>query len=360
VAVLLASAVALIPAATVGALASAGTNPSPPRVAPLPSSAKLTWARPKLTNPITVEIADSGLAAPSLPGQNAAEYWVIRLQPNQDYILELHHREQKTGFGGLSIHGGRNVVIVGGEIEIVGATNGESERDAFTFSGQTGTVHIEGVWVHGKPLRGFVFNSPEAVFQVQNVRVEGIYLWEHDFNTWHSDAFLTWDSPRALRFDRYTTDYDNTGFALYKSETGTYPRQTIFRRTNIRNSQSFAGGASYLYRGSAATRVVLDRVYAETGWGVDSARLGSYKRSLREGFGGPDAGQGGRPRVKNVGGGRRRGSYVLFVEPAVDNVWGVGGALGRITYGIPPAGDFVPRGVAGAQYRSPGYAGARR
>lgn len=319
-------------------------------------TARLTWAPPVLTRPITVQIADSGLAAPSLPDQNPDQPWVVSLDPNRDYVLELHHRKQGD-IGGLAIHGGHNVVIIGGEIEVQTMPDDESSRrEALVFHDQTGTVHLEGVWVHGQPLRCVVFDSRRAIFQIENVRCDGVYMWNRDFNTAHSDALVTWKSPRVLRFDKYTTDYDNTGLAFYGDGVGGYPQRVILRRVNIRNSATFPSGAAYIYRGSTSTRLDIDRVYAQTGRGrTDTGawpQLQSSRFTLWDAFDGPD--EGAAPRLKKIGTGRRAGSYVIFTKPVLDNVWGPKG-LAQIAYGTPPGGDFVLPGDVGVRYASPGY-----
>jgi len=287
---------------------------------------------------------------------------VVQLAAGQDYVLDLNHR-RNPDMGGLSIIGGRNVVIVGGEIEVLGMPDAESaRRDALVFTDQTGVVHLEGVRVHGQPLRCLVFNSDQAIFQIENVRCDGIYMWQEDFSTAHSDSVITWKSPRALRFDKYTTDYDNTGVALYGSNTGTFPAKANLKRVNFRNAPRFRGAGPYIYRSSLNTRLTLDRVYAETGWGRASSgpwpMIGHVRSTLWQAFGGPDGGS--RPIVRTVRGGVSPGSYIEFVAPRVDNIHGAKGSVGRVSFGVPPGGDFVPRGVAGTGYRTPGYVGMLR
>src|SRR5439155_14101785 len=107
------------------------------------SSSLLTWAPPALVNPITVPIQDTGLAAPTLPGQNAGQPWVVNLDPSQDYILEIRHRH--TGpIEGLSINGGHNVVIIGGEITddlaLAPDSTAEYRQGGLIFHNQTGVV----------------------------------------------------------------------------------------------------------------------------------------------------------------------------------------------------------------------------
>ena len=132
-----------------------------------------------------------------------------------------------------------------------------------------------------------------------------------------------------------------------------------FKRTNVRNSPTFAGGQPYVYRSSSQTRVDIDQMYTETGWGRASGgpwpALGPIHYTLANAFGGPDSGQGSPETITTVGDGVTAGSYIEFANPAVDNVWGVNGARARISYGTPPGGDFVPVGTAGVNYVSPGY-----
>ena len=143
---------------------TASCAPQPP---PPGSGAKLTWAPPALQSPVTVVIPDTGPAA--APYGSANQPWVVTLAAGKDYILDIGHR-RNPNMGGLSIHGGRNVVIVGGEIEILPMPDSDSSRrDALVFKGQTGVVHVEGLHVYGMPTRYFVLAAPGATFQFQNV-----------------------------------------------------------------------------------------------------------------------------------------------------------------------------------------------
>ena len=308
---------------------------------------RLTWAPPPLSSPTYANIANTGLACPTLPGQNAGQPWVIDLiaAGGGDFVLTLDHRAE-SNVGGLAIVGGNNVVIIGGEIEIGSMPDDESyRREAFVFHNQTGTVHVEGVHIYGQPLRPFVLNSSAAVFQIQNCRAEGVLLWGHDFNTAHSDVVLTWQAPAELRIDKFTSDYDVTGFALY--ENG---HTATLKRVNLRNA-TFPSGHNYLHRNENTVELFLEDFYTETGWGLDGTNLGPFQFTMFVGEGW--TGTGGANTT--FGDGISTGSYMQFTDPATDKVWSLDNIGGTVTYGIPPGGDYVKEADAGVGYSSPGY-----
>lgn len=313
------------------------TEPPPPP--PLPSNLMLTWKPPALSNPVTVNIPATGPVP--VYGQQA---WVIQLDPAKDYILNLGHRhETASGYAGLSIHGGRNIVMIGGEVEIALATSvqGDGQRDAFTFVGQTGTVHVEGVLFSGNPLRAFVTRAPGATFQFQNCR-GGIRMgWAGSYDTTdHSDVILDQEIPSEERFDMCTFEYDNTGFAFY-ANGGTRK----IKRTNLRNRPDNPTGHNYIHRNVVNTRMEIDDFYTETGWGFsNSGGAGATQFTLTSAW------LFAQPAMALTGDGKSQGSFVTFTDPSGDNVSGNG-----IKYGSPPNGDFCPVGVAGVGYVSPGY-----
>jgi hypothetical protein len=62
---------------------------------------KLSWAPPTLTEPVTIEVSDSKAN--------------LKLDQTKDYIIKMPAKPLQ---GGLGIWGGRNVVLIGGEIHI--------------------------------------------------------------------------------------------------------------------------------------------------------------------------------------------------------------------------------------------------
>ena len=162
-----------------------------------------------------------------------------------------------------------------------------------------------------------------------------------------------------LRFDKCTFDYDNTGLAIYQSlANGSWPQRVILRRFNLRNSPTFPGGGDTLVVGKQ-TRLNVDRVYFETGFGRTGSGaawppLGSYRWKLSDSIVDGSWREGTRAMTK-VGNGVNPGNDVVFPKPSADNIWGVGGRVARIRYGVPASGDFVPLGTAGDHYVPSGY-----
>ncbi len=88
---------------------------------------KLQWSPPSLSNPVTINVPETG--------------GIGGLDPSRDYVLKLGHR--KTGLG---VTGGRNVVIMGGRITCQDIVDSNLSRGrGIEIWDNKGTVHIEGV-----------------------------------------------------------------------------------------------------------------------------------------------------------------------------------------------------------------------
>ena len=74
-------------------------------VGALAAQRKLSWAPPKLDKPETVQLGER-------------RGYGLKLKKDRDYIVKLP--KDKPFIGELNIYGGRNVVIIGGEIRIPG------------------------------------------------------------------------------------------------------------------------------------------------------------------------------------------------------------------------------------------------
>lgn len=88
----------------------------------------LAFAPPALSNPVNVYVTDS--------------YRSLKLNQSADYIVHLPSTPLS---GGVSIWGGHNVVVIGGEIDI---NNPDGDRGLY-LQDATGTEHVEGVYVTG-------------------------------------------------------------------------------------------------------------------------------------------------------------------------------------------------------------------
>jgi len=266
-----------------------------------PSRAALTWAPPRLHNPTTVHVTNDN--------RN------LRLDKRRDYILKMP-ATPLTADGGLVIYGGRNVVLIGGEIRFDAPRDKKqsalSRRGVYVKAG-TGTVHIEGLLVTGAhAAEGFNIDMREenAILQLQNIRVETLQGTRAGH---HADVIQTWAGPRELRVDRLTGESTYQGMFLHPNQhfKGPAPRLFDFRRVNIR------AGAYGLWQASRFP------IRTEDVWVDPPAR---------------------RPWP----------SHVLWPKvPMSESAWK------DVRKGAPPGGDFVPAGVAGIGYVSPGYLPAR-
>jgi hypothetical protein len=344
---------------TVGAAVS--TSPSRVR--------KLAWAPPVLSAPVTVSVAS---VAPV----------VLNLDSSKDYVLQLGHL---SGPGGLTVRGGHNVVIIGGQIT---AAPTAVERDgwAMRFYDQTGTVHVEGVWIDSSN-DGITIQAPLATFQIENVRISNNHALRDDFSTAHPDLIQTWSGPKAVRIDRFTGYSDYQGLTWMNAGDGyVYPGSVTATDVNIRalapqpNTVAKWPDGSTRDKpelGTAAWHVSTDTTFSCSGCFVTTGwRHQRYQRKLDDSIGSfmnPDGSYTGpyyelhgargavyrSPLIANHGIGdktkprdlgRSQGDVITWPRtPQLANeTW---------TYGVPTGGDYVPNGIPGLNYISPGYRG---
>jgi len=262
----------------------------------------LSWAPPTLSQPRTHRVTNDSLDV------------LASLDPGRDYRIVL---PDEPIVDTVNVVGGRNVVLIGGEIKIEneGPSAGVETRYGFFLKNQTGTIHLEGVRIHGADLvAGVVLDQGEgATVQLQHIRIEDVHARDNvEFTDSHPDVIQTWRGPRTLRIDRLTGTTAAVGLQFQPHE---YERQQIdvweIRRTNLRGSRS-----------PDRSRHLLWKNGAEPWW---------------------------RQRQDDV-----------WVQPAPGREgWGVAYPSEELwepfNLGEPPDGDFVPRGSAGIGYVSAGY-----
>ena len=281
----------------------------------------LSWAPPALENPVVLDLGKE------------AQWRNFKLDKTKDYIVQMP--KDHPWVGELNIYGGRNVVLIGGEVRIpdeaedpaFGERNEEGKlkksRRAVYIQGQTGTLHIEGLLISGAGLHeGFNIaeREPGCIVQLQNIRCETLH---GSYSKNHADVIQSWAGPAELRIDGLTafTDYQgffllpNQHFALDKG--GFLPTKWDFRRINLIGTELSA----YLLwcPDNHGFPIEVDDVWVKPA---------SKKSGDRDMFLWP------KPKAKG------------------DTTWE------KVKEGLPPEGDFVPEGVAGRDYVSPGYAPA--
>ncbi len=257
------------------------------------ASPQLTWAPPTLSSPITVTLSNSN--------KNA------KLDPTKDYIVKLSGKI--TGTGSVNISGGRNVVLIGGEInhtETGGpANNPGKDQLGLTLKNWTGTMHVEGLYISGTTLGEGIdvdTRSPGAILQLQNIRVDTVKGTQA---TNHADIVQNWGGPTVYRIDRLTGSTSYQGFMVQpiQFDSAMLTKEMDFRNINVTGANT---GYKF-FRASGVEKITFTNVYF----------------------------QPSSPNPK-VG------------YPESDPVFK------QIKIGLAPT-DFVPAGVAGAGYVSPGY-----
>ncbi len=266
---------------------STTTTTAPPTTTPSTSS-RLSWAPPALTDPTTIQLSTN----PS----------TLFLDAGKDYRIVMPPSPVTRA---MAIRGGRNVVLIGGEISIPwqGSTPTISQRRGLLIRDQTGTVHIEGLLIRGEDVsEGIQIDADQAVVQLENVRVENLHARDEvNFSDNHPDVVQPYGGVRALRVDNLTgyTDYQGMFMAEDRGPIGSID----LRRVNL--------------VGMTTARYLL--------W------TGNYPISSSDVWVRPGDG--------------RTMNNTLWNWPSD----------APVNMGVPDSGDFVKPGVAGVGYVSPGY-----
>lgn len=274
------------------ALASGVVAPSPSPPPPL--------TPPTLSEPETVEIT--------------ATNRYLFLDPGRDYVVKMP-AEPFSVPGGISIVGGRNVVIIGGEIyDDTPISPSESADQAYGLflEDQTGTVHLEGLWIHGRGIgQALVLDQAAgATVQVQTSRLAALHPVGHV----HTDGIQTWNGPKRLRLRNVTIRTAGVGL---QTQPHTFQAIPIdwweYRRVNV---VQMTRDAYALWKGSGQ---------------------GTWWREIHKDF-----------WVKNLGN---------LAWPS-RSYWNPGGPAAvegdMLKKGLPPKGDFVQARVVGLAYKPNG------
>lgn len=263
----------------------------------------------------------------------------INLDWNEDVLLVMPN-EPVTGT--VFVDGGRDVVVIGGTISINSTGRYDSDAMGMRFRDQTGVIHVEGVYMTGEHLtEGIQFNSPDAEAVVQNVRVDTL-VGSQDEN--HADVIQPWGSLESLRIDRLTGASRYQGLMLKSDKNGRLGPVTV-KNTDLTMVEGNPDDWAYPNNGGRYALWVSDggssTVYYEPGtvW-IDT--------NSEHNSGDLHANVWPHPETRgwdsSVG-----ARYVEWSDE--DQI------SGRVHQGIPPQGDYVPVGVAGYGYQSPGYIG---
>jgi hypothetical protein len=262
---------------------------------------RLSWAPPALAAPTTIQVGNSAAT--------------IALKNGRDYVLRLPAGRAAVRPAGLVISGGRNVVLIGGSVDVAGGIRtaiGQLQRRALYLKGQTGTVFLEGVSFFssttGSLTEGINLDQRYgATVVLQNIRLARL-VGSRDGQ--HADGLQTWAGPRRLLVDGLFIQTQYQGmFLLPNQQFKKGPKPALFDLRNV-SIVGEAGSGYLLWRDRQTFPWRLTNVYV---------RPGSHKLTSRGRFLWDPAGTFAPVRAVNV------------VPPV---------ALG-----------------AGAVYRTPGYSG---
>ena len=279
--------------------------------------AGLSWAPPVLENPTVIDFAPTGYSP--------------KLDDDKDYILRLPPDQPRRET--VRIRGGRNVVLIGGQIEIPGP-DASDHRAIYIEDGAPGRiVHIEGVLVTcsgDNEGDAIAINAPGTIVQVENFRVENLQgAVDTDAGHNHSDIIQPWGGVLELRVDHLTGDSNYQGLFLNAdyNQNGAF----ILKNINLTANEKWFNGAGGGYmiwldgKSSPPPQTVLENVYVtpRRGAGLEQT-VQPYDDTL----------------IISDG-----GSYATW--PSLTHVYG--------GVSLAPEGmaDFVPAGSVGIDYVSP-------
>ena len=283
---------------------------------------KLTWSPPALTNPITINL-NTGKTSHTLDN-------------TKDYIIKFPTSKK---VGSTTLVGGRNIVMIGGYISIPvtdRATTTDLDRRAIYIKENTGTVHIEGILIDGSAggeSDAIAINSPLSTVQIQNVRAIGLTGTDA---TMHADVIQPWGGVKELRVDRLTGESYYQGIFL-APETGTNIAKSTLKNVNLR-------ALGQAYGGGGGGYMLTFTKYA----------CSSFPAELSEVYVEPRV---SRPLGKTLWPDIDTAATISCAVSVNGNTanWSSLPITGIVKGGAPTGGDFVPNGLAGLGYVSPGY-----
>ena len=312
---------------------------------PTSKPAPLAWRPPALRNPVTVTLCNCNIEDGQI---------IVKLNAGQDYVL----KDTAVLNYPVVIQGGHNVVWIGGEVRPAAGPDIGIQLSHNVGAGG-GTVHLEGIYLDGiggvlyDGIEGGEFASlskprgtlSDATLQVENVRIDGL---SGDSSVEHQDCIQHYGGWKDLRVDHFTCRTLYQGFTLPwedGSVSGVLSHWDL-RNANLQDAPNGTGGGmqTLLHFGDSVHGEFNAQSHRQGG-NLSHVYLHATQKSLdQETY--PNSG------TKSVDG------TIVHATVNADGTigWGRSWSIsGAIIAGGPPGGDYVPLGVAGLRYVSPGY-----
>ena len=294
--------------------------------APALAAVPLKWAPPALVNPVVITIG--------------AGFFHARVATYQDCILRWPATKH---VGTVWIEGCHNIVSMGGWNTVPPAklANGQTDlsNNAISrilyLSATTGVAHIEGLLGDasgGGMSDGIDVEAPAATVEIENVRIDGIFGYYDQF---HADCIQPFGGLKALRVYNFTCNTAYQGLSIWPVSGSPKGWTADIERTNITSFGKQIWGAhnngGYVYWPCADTACTNAALTSLSGVYLQARPTNPFSFTV---FSPKMAVQIGAPAT------------IAFPGLAI---------VGHVMQGPPPGGDFVPVGVAGPHYVSPGY-----
>ena len=320
-----------------------------------PNPSQLTWSPPTC--------GDLDHACVDLRLRNTGLHQTPLLDNDTDY--RIHLPANGPLMGGITIIGGRHVLIIGGQINLTfPCSNDESDcMGIYIARSSPGAVFVEGVWIHnpariGRTCPGGASTTSQTcssgdgigvnttnngkinvnTITLQNIRVDGISGCSGYGD--HGDVFQPYQAPDdKIRIDRMTGVTNCQGFMLDPdlaySVWHRFPSSITIMNANIEVNGN-------PYRAST---------YEPITWWLTHGSCQSGPITLTNAYSSKPSGHG-IPHVvwpfTSDDSCPARYSQGAFSWPGTR-------IEGSVRLGSPPGGDFVPPDAVGLGYRSPGY-----
>ena len=186
-------------------------TPDPTPSPTAPSTSALRYSPPALVGPTVLALPEGSTS--------------IRLDVGRDYILTLPRDRPLVNTLGLTIVGGRNVVIIGGTVDVRDGEGGVRRGMYLKDATPNGTTYVEGVRfissTTGALTEGIDIASPGARVVLQNIAITGALTGSYATN--HADIVQAWAGPRVLQIDGLSASTRYQGFFLLPNQHDSAP-----------------------------------------------------------------------------------------------------------------------------------------